>query len=133
MWQGKFDENIYSSMRYVSCYCDKHAKVLVGMKAYPFINIAALIGAVLFLASFLPSNIPVFAKLILVGIVGLVSLLPLYMYKTGKSMMLEAGHTDACAQKIGRLVMLHAGTYSPFTIMKKTNEKDTYGKTRSDK
>lgn len=32
MWENNFDEKEYKSMKYVNCYCDKHAKVLVQVR-----------------------------------------------------------------------------------------------------
>lgn len=124
MWENKFNEKIYSSMRYVDCYCNKHARVLVGMKLYPFVNTLALLGVVVLLALFLPSTIPLAVKVGMLVVLGLVSLLPISFYKDGKKMMLKAGHTEICGQKIGRLVALHGGTYSPYTIMKKGKGKN---------
>lgn len=126
MWEDKFDEKTYKSMQYVDCYCDKHAKVLVGMKLYPYVNAVVLVGATWFLWLFLPSTIPLVAKLAMLVVFGLAGLLLLSFYKDGKKMMIKAGHSEDCGRKIGRLVMLHAGTYSPFVIMKDiTKEKDS--------
>jgi hypothetical protein len=120
MLEGKFDEKIYKSMRYVGCYCGKHAKVLVGAKIQGYMNVGLGVPiAVFFFFFILLLDISLLIKAgILIPLSLLCILLPRSLYKDGRKMMLENGHTEFCARKIGRLVMVHGGIYSPFTIMK---------------
>lgn len=118
MWENNFDKKMHKSFNYTDCTCNKRAKVLVGMKLYPYTNSLLLIVLAVFLIQFLTSNIPGFAKLILIAITILIFLLYTSIYKDGKKMMLQANHSKPCSKRIGRLVALHAGMYSPYTIMK---------------
>lgn len=120
MWEDNFDEKEYKSMKYVSCYCDKHAKVLVGQKLQSYINVGLGIPiAIFFFFLFLLSNMSFLTKLyILIPLTLVCILLPRSFYKAGRKMMLDADHSDYCSRKIGRLVMKHAGAHSPFGIMK---------------
>lgn len=120
MQDAKFDEKIYRSMRYVDCYCDKHARVLVGAKIQGYMNIGLgipIFAFFFFFILFLDISLLIKAS-ILIPLSLLCILLPRSLYKDGKKMMLENGHTEYCAHKIGRLITIHGGIYSPFTIMK---------------
>lgn len=118
MWNEDFETKIYKSMKYVTCYCTKRDKVLVGMVLYPIVNIIGVIGVVVILSVFLLAEISPLVKVGALFVTGLVTLLPISYYKRAKDMMIKAGHTGECSRKVGRIITLHGGTYSPFCIMK---------------
>lgn len=120
----QLDEKRYTSNRYVNCYCNKHANVLVGMKMFGYFNILLGLPSVVLLSMlFTFANIPILAKIgILTAIIGTTVLLPFLSYRDGKKMMLKANHTPECAHKIGRLIAIHGGGYSSFVIMRNKDD-----------
>lgn len=122
MWEDKFDVKRYKSMRYVDCFCDKHASVLVGLKGYPYVNAVGSVCIIAFLLFLVQPFTPLFVKAIAVIALGLLIVFVRSVYYDGKKMMTRAGHTDFCGQKIGRLITLYVGPYSPYTIMKDDKE-----------
>ena len=135
MWREDFDTRRYRSMRYVDCYCRKRSNVLVGMKIYPYVNLLGLLVILLFIFVFIASVAPLQYTAGILIFSGVMFMLASSMYKSGKEMMLSAGHTEHCGHRIGLLVMVYTGTYSPFAIMKSSiinNHKEkNNGKTSS--
>lgn len=120
----KQDEIMYPQYRYVDCYCPKHAKVMVGLKANGYLNILTIPILVFIVFLFLLSNIPILARIsyatpfILIPI-----LLSSFSYRNAKRTMLKAGHSAYCSKRIGYLAVIHAGVYSYLVIMKEKKEK----------
>jgi len=129
----KLDEEILPDRRYVTCYCDKHAKVLVGQTLYGYLNaIAGFPSIVLITGLYIYGVIrgaPLWPTAFILLIPVIAVPLIISYYRSGKRMMQKADHAKKCSRKIGLLVALHGGGYSDIVIMKNINkEKDDNGK-----
>jgi hypothetical protein len=54
---------------------------------------------------------------IAIGLLSLLVSVPRSLYKGAKKTMLEAGHSENCARRIGGLVVWHNGAHSDFKIV----------------
>lgn len=112
-------EKRYITEKYVWCTCKKHQEVCVGMKYYKYTNILILPFILVFVIALMASSskdwyMPVTA----LGIALFLILVPRSYYVDAKKDMLKEGHSKECSEKIAKLVVLHAGMWSNFRIMR---------------
>lgn len=113
-------EKRYKSNRYERCYCSKDVDILVGMKLYRFTNIFILIPiCVGFSVLIALGSAGIMTKMLIVTCLILTPILLGWShYLHAKNRMQKDGHSEECSQKIAYLVMLYAGMWSEFKIMK---------------
>lgn len=102
--------------KYIRCSCQKHQKILVGIKAYKYSNILGLvvIPPVIVLLVLAKDPFAIGIALILTAIVILV---PLSIYRGTMKRMLQLGHTQQCSKRVALLEITYHGRYSSFKII----------------
>lgn len=122
------EKKFQRGQRYVNCYCEKNAKVSVGMKFVGYMNVVLGIPIVIFLfLFFLSSNTTLWFKMVFIIPLLLASiLLPRSYYKSAKSIMMNAGHSERCSRRVGYLAAIHGGGYGDVVILEEghSSEKD---------